>query len=72
MTMYICMCNGVSESAVRRAAQAGIRTLDALTAATGCGAGCGCCLDAAEQLLFECQRAPLERAPHASAMGLAA
>lgn len=70
--MYICMCNGVTESAVRRAVQAGIRTLGELTAATGCGAGCGCCLDTAEELLLEA-RAPLtDRVKRSNGAGLSA
>lgn len=51
--MYVCVCNGVTEAAVKRAAAAGIRSLDELAAATGCGSGCGCCREMAEQLLDE-------------------
>ncbi|MBL8244066.1 MAG: (2Fe-2S)-binding protein [Rhodanobacteraceae bacterium] len=51
--MYVCMCNGVTDSAIRRAAHAGIRTLDELAMTTGCGAGCGCCSETAESLLRE-------------------
>ena len=51
--MYVCLCNGVTESAIRRAAQAGIRTLGDLAMATGCTAGCGGGVDAAEAALKE-------------------
>jgi bacterioferritin-associated ferredoxin len=51
--MYVCLCNGVTESAIRRAAAAGIRSLDELAIATGCGSGCGCCREMAEELLSE-------------------
>ena len=51
--MYICMCNGVTEAAIRRAARSGIRTLGELAMSTGCTAGCGCCVDAAELTLRE-------------------
>ena len=51
--MYVCMCNGVTEAAIRRAARSGIRTLGELAMSTGCTAGCGCCLDAAEATLLE-------------------
>lgn len=51
--MYVCLCNGVTESAIRRAAQSGIRTLGDLAMATGCTAGCGCCVDAAEAALAD-------------------
>jgi len=39
--MYVCICNAVTERAVRDAAARGIDTLDALTAETGSGACCG-------------------------------
>lgn len=51
--MYVCLCNGVTESAIRRAAQAGIRTLGDLAMATGCTSGCGCCVETAEAVLRE-------------------
>jgi bacterioferritin-associated ferredoxin len=51
--MYVCMCNGVTEAAIRRAARSGIRTLDELAMSTGCTAGCGCCSEAAEGVLRE-------------------
>jgi len=62
--MYVCLCNGVTESAIRRAAQAGIRTLGDLAMATGCTSGCGCCVEAAEAALREALTAtPPQRAP---------
>jgi bacterioferritin-associated ferredoxin len=51
--MYVCMCNGVTEAAIRRAARSGIRTLDELAMSTGCTAGCGCCTETAEGVLRE-------------------
>jgi bacterioferritin-associated ferredoxin len=51
--MYVCLCNGVTEAAIRRAAAAGIRTLADLQSATGCAAGCGCCAELAQFLLNE-------------------
>lgn len=51
--MYVCLCNGVTEAAIRRAAVAGIRTLSDLASSTGCGAGCGCCMELAQALLDE-------------------
>jgi|CXWL01.1.fsa_nt_gi bacterioferritin-associated ferredoxin len=59
--MYICLCNGVTESAIRRAAQAGIRTLGDLAMATGCTAGCGGCVDAAEAALKEALATPAKQ-----------
>ncbi len=49
--MYVCLCNGVTESTIRRAAQSGIRTVAELAMATGCTAGCGSCVDAAQAAL---------------------
>lgn len=59
--MYVCLCNGVTESAIRRAAQAGIRTLGELAMSTGCSAGCGCCSELAEQVLSDAIAAPSHR-----------
>ncbi len=61
--MYVCMCNGVTESAIRRAAAAGIRTLGELAANTGCTAGCGCCSETAEAVLLEALHAEGHRRP---------
>ena len=49
--MYICLCNGITERAVRAAGDAGARTLSDLTAMTGCAATCGSCADVAMQVL---------------------
>ncbi|MBK8067042.1 MAG: (2Fe-2S)-binding protein [Rhodanobacteraceae bacterium] len=72
--MYVCMCNGVTDSAIRRAAHAGIRTLGELAMTTGCGAGCGCCSEAAESLLREAVQmaGPAGRMAHAEGIGAAA
>ena len=51
--MYVCLCNGVTDSAIREIAAAGCRTLPELTMRTGCGATCGSCLDMAQQILDE-------------------
>jgi bacterioferritin-associated ferredoxin len=61
--MYVCMCNGVTESAIRRAAAAGIRTLGELAANTGCTAGCGCCSETAEAVLLEALHTEGHRRP---------
>jgi bacterioferritin-associated ferredoxin len=65
--MYVCLCNGVTEAAIRRAAVAGIRTLSDLANSTGCGAGCGCCVELAQAVLDEAHGAgDSPRAGHAS------
>jgi bacterioferritin-associated ferredoxin len=54
--MYVCLCNGVTERAVRDAATAGARDLSDLRAMTGCATTCGSCGDAAMQLLRDARR----------------
>ena len=68
--MVVCMCNGVTEAAIRRAARSGIRTLGELAMSTGCTAGCGCCLDFAELTLREALReeSPTSRSPRADGL----
>jgi bacterioferritin-associated ferredoxin len=51
--MYVCICNGVTERAVRQAAAEGVRSLSELTRRTGCAATCGGCAEYAEQILNE-------------------
>jgi bacterioferritin-associated ferredoxin len=51
--MYVCICAAVTDREVRKAAAAGADTLDKLTMALGVGAGCGCCREAAQQVLVE-------------------
>jgi len=54
--MYVCICNGITDRAVREAAQAGARDLTDLSAMTGCATSCGSCGELAMQLLREAQR----------------
>ena len=49
--MYVCLCNGITERAVRAAGDAGARTLSDLKAMTGCATTCGSCGDVAMQVL---------------------
>jgi bacterioferritin-associated ferredoxin len=51
--MYVCICHGISESQVRRAAEEGVRDVHELTMRTGAGSGCGGCLPLAAQILAE-------------------
>ena len=53
--MYVCVCNGVTDHAIREIAAAGCRTLAELTMRTGCGASCGSCVQMAQDLLDEAQ-----------------
>jgi bacterioferritin-associated ferredoxin len=51
----VCICNGVTDHAIRDVAAAGCRTIAELTMRTGCGASCGSCVEMAQQLLDEAQ-----------------
>jgi bacterioferritin-associated ferredoxin len=56
--MYICLCHGVTESAIRAAAEGGARTYRQLSFMTGCGTQCGSCAEQAQTLLAECLQSP--------------
>lgn len=60
--MYVCICNGVTDSQIRQAAANGCREVSELTMRTGCGATCGSCLDMAAGLLDDFHAAA-RRAP---------
>jgi bacterioferritin-associated ferredoxin len=51
--LYICICNAVTEKAVRECAQKGACSIDELAYELGVGAGCGRCRDCATEVLRE-------------------
>ncbi|TDJ35531.1 MAG: hypothetical protein E2O56_00875 [Gammaproteobacteria bacterium] len=51
--MYVCVCNAVTENAIREAVDNGVRSLAELRLHTGCSMACGTCQDLAEELLAE-------------------
>ncbi|HOX71724.1 MAG: bacterioferritin-associated ferredoxin [Dokdonella sp.] len=51
--MYVCICNGVTDHAIRDAASRGVSSFEELTMRTGCGSGCGSCADLAREILGE-------------------
>ena len=55
--MYICICNAVTERAIRDAALSGVRTLPELSRRTGCADCCGSCADLANEILEQTHRA---------------
>ena len=59
--MYVCICNGVTDHAIRDAAAAGVTTLTELTMRTGCAATCGSCASHAAELLADAQPRPATR-----------
>lgn len=55
--MYVCLCNGITERAVREAVKSGVRDLADLGAMTGCGTSCGGCGDTAMDVIRDELRA---------------
>ena len=51
--MYVCVCNGVTDTMIRQAAADGVRNLGELTRRTGCAGNCGSCAEFAEEVLAE-------------------
>lgn len=52
--MYVCLCNSVTESDIRRAAnEAGVRHFRELKDLTGCSSSCGSCEEMAREVLSE-------------------
>ena len=51
--MYVCLCHGVTDHDIRRAAEAGCGSLAELTMRTGLGSGCGTCGELAGSILSE-------------------
>ena len=49
--MYICICNAVTDKAVRECARNGACSLEQLSFELGVGSGCGRCRDYASELL---------------------
>ncbi len=51
--MYVCICHGVTDHDIRRAADAGVSSVAELTMRTGLGSGCGTCAEMAGELLAD-------------------
>ena len=64
--MYVCVCNGITDKAIRNAIGDGVRTYRELSFSTGCGTQCGSCTTLARSILreelgrVEARRAPAE------------
>lgn len=41
--MYVCVCHGITESAIQDAAEQGVQDFESLQAFTGCSSSCGQC-----------------------------
>jgi bacterioferritin-associated ferredoxin len=57
VAVYVCLCNGITERDIQRAAAEGCSDMDTLTMRTGCASTCGCCRDVARQVLDEARSA---------------
>jgi bacterioferritin-associated ferredoxin len=55
--LYICICNAVTEKAVRECARNGTCSIDELAFELGVGAGCGRCRDCASEVLRDAREA---------------
>lgn len=53
--MYVCICQAVTDTAIRKAVAAGATSLSDLSFRTGCATQCGSCREAALELLEEAQ-----------------
>lgn len=51
--MFVCLCNGITDSQIRHAASDGITSLDALQDELGVASQCGQCSDTATAVLAE-------------------
>ena len=49
--MYVCICNAVTDSDIRKAVDNGVRNMKQLGQATECGTTCGCCREIAVEIL---------------------
>ncbi|MGA9852247.1 MAG: (2Fe-2S)-binding protein [Gammaproteobacteria bacterium] len=49
--MYVCVCNTVTESQIRKAVAEGATSLASLKSKFGVAANCGCCEEQAKQII---------------------
>jgi bacterioferritin-associated ferredoxin len=52
-SVYVCLCNGITDSQIREAAQQGARSVRDLEQCLGVASGCGRCQPYAAELLEE-------------------
>jgi len=69
--MYICICKGVTESAIREQVCAGATSVDEVSRNTGCSTQCGKCLLRAQRVVEDARLAS-SSAPSGAAMGATA
>jgi bacterioferritin-associated ferredoxin len=64
--MYVCICNAVTDRAIREAAESGARSFADVRSRTGCADCCGSCEDLAAQIFNEA----VAKRTHARALDL--
>ena len=60
--MYVCICNGLTESEIAEAARRGARTVTEAYAALGVEINCGHCTWVAEEILRQAEPASVRQA----------
>ncbi len=55
--MYVCICNAITDTQIRQAAQSGVEDLWSLQKKLGVAAGCGSCKQMASEILNEVRHA---------------
>jgi bacterioferritin-associated ferredoxin len=56
-SMYVCLCHGVTDSAIRAAVNNGADTFMQVSFSTGCATQCGSCAKQVRSLLKQCLEA---------------
>ena len=51
--MYVCICKAVSDSAIWQSVSEGVNNFRELSANTGCGTQCGCCVKLARKVMHK-------------------
>jgi bacterioferritin-associated ferredoxin len=59
-TMYICLCNAVTDTDIEHAVLRGATDLSKLRADLGVSSGCGTCQDAAQEVIAEVMASAVE------------
>jgi bacterioferritin-associated ferredoxin len=49
--MYVCICHGITDKDIQKAARSGVTNIHQLATETGATTGCGSCLEMAEDIL---------------------
>ncbi len=60
--MYICLCEAVTDEAVREAVANGVVEASELSETLGLGGNCGACLEAAQAIIDTCSASELSYA----------